>query len=234
MTEDLILVSHHLCPYVQRAAIALAEKQVPFTRMPVDLADKPDWFKAISSLGKVPLLRVVSARRDEPEMVLFESAPILEYLEETQPHPLHPSDPSARARHRAWIEFGSSILNDIAAFYSARDEESFQAKIVTLRGKFARLETELGVGPWFAGRRFSLVDAVFGPIFRYFDTFDAIDEFGILRDRPNIVRWRGALASRPSIQNAADPDYPERLQRFLRKKDSQLSRRLAARTQQPA
>ena len=30
MTAKLTLVSHHLCPYVQRAAIALAEIGVPF------------------------------------------------------------------------------------------------------------------------------------------------------------------------------------------------------------
>ena len=41
MERTLTLISHHLCPYVQRAAIALAEKGVPFERRDVDLADKP-------------------------------------------------------------------------------------------------------------------------------------------------------------------------------------------------
>jgi glutathione S-transferase len=50
------LVSHHLCPYVQRAAIVLTEKGVSFKRTLIDLDNKPDWFKAISPLGKVPLL----------------------------------------------------------------------------------------------------------------------------------------------------------------------------------
>ena len=59
---SLILVSHHLCPYVQRAAISLAEKAVGFNRIYVDLANKPDWFKALSPLGKVPLLRVANGR----------------------------------------------------------------------------------------------------------------------------------------------------------------------------
>lgn len=102
----LELVSHHLCPYVQRAAIALTEKGIPFTRTYIDLNRKPDWFTAISPLGKVPLLRV---RENDGEVVLFESAVILEYLEETLPRSLHPADPLERARHRAWIEFGSSI-----------------------------------------------------------------------------------------------------------------------------
>ena len=34
--------------------------------------------------------------------------------------------------------------------------------------------------PWFDGGEFSLVDAVFGPVFRYFDVFDDIAELGAL------------------------------------------------------
>ena len=84
MKHKLILVSHHLCPYVQRAAISLTEKGVPFERVDIDLANKPDWFKAISPLGKVPLLRV---QRNGDETAIFELAVILEFLEETQAHP---------------------------------------------------------------------------------------------------------------------------------------------------
>jgi glutathione S-transferase len=106
---ELTLVSHHLCPYVQRAAIALAEKQIPFERIWIDLSNKPDWFKKISPLGKVPVLSVKQA--DGQETSIFESAVILEYLEETTTSPLHPVDPLERARHRGWIEFGSAVLN---------------------------------------------------------------------------------------------------------------------------
>ncbi|HWP16720.1 MAG TPA: glutathione S-transferase family protein, partial [Xanthobacteraceae bacterium] len=97
----LTLVSHKLCPYVQRAVIALTEKRVPFERVDVDLANKPEWFKKVSPLGKTPVLLV-------GDTAIFESAVILEYLEETQPNPLHPGNPLMRAEHRAWIEFGSA------------------------------------------------------------------------------------------------------------------------------
>ena len=93
----LELVSHALCPYVQRAAISLAEKGLPFTRTDIDLANRPEWFRRLSPLGKVPLLRVGDA-------VLFESAAILEYLEDTQAPALHPADALQRARHRAWAQ----------------------------------------------------------------------------------------------------------------------------------
>ena len=225
MTDKFILVSHHLCPYVQRAAISLAEKGVPFERVTIDLANKPDWFKAMSPLGKVPLLIV---RHDGDETVIFESAVILEFLEETQANPLHPADPYARARHRAWIEFGSATLNAIGRFYSAPTQGSLLAEAEALSAMFDRLEAELadGIdrsGPWFAGERFSLVDAVYGPIFRYFDAFDRIADFGILSGKPLVQAWRKALAERRAVKNAVAPDYPQRLDAFLLAKGSHLS-----------
>ncbi|MEZ5935431.1 MAG: glutathione S-transferase family protein, partial [Alphaproteobacteria bacterium] len=85
MPARLELISHHLCPYVQRAVIALTEKGLAHERRSIDLADKPAWFKAISPLGKVPLLRIKA--EDGGAAVLFESAVICEYLEDTQPNP---------------------------------------------------------------------------------------------------------------------------------------------------
>jgi glutathione S-transferase len=224
MTAKLRLVSHKLCPYVQRAVIVLTEKGVPFEGVDIDLANKPDWFLAISPLGKTPVLQV-------GDTAIFESAVILEYLEETQPKPLHPADPLARAEHRGWIEFGSAVLNDIAGFYTAPDEAAFAIKTAQLEQQFARLETRVAAEPWFDGAEFSLVDAVFGPIFRYFDVFDGIAEFGILAAKPKLVRWRQRLAARPSVHAAVSADYPVLLRDFLDRRNSwlsQLHRRVAA------
>lgn len=213
---SLRLVSHALCPYVQRAVIALDEKGVDFERIDVDLADKPDWFLEISPLGKTPVLVADGAP-------IFESAAILEYLEDTQGHPLHPADPRERARHRGWIAFCSAVLDDIAGFYSAPDAAAFAARTAALRARFETLEDALGGGPWFAGSRFSLVDAAFGPVFRYFDTFDRIADFGVLTGLRKTAQWRGALAQRPSIRRAAAPDYPVLLQAFLLRKNAHLA-----------
>jgi glutathione S-transferase len=216
MAPRLRLISHKLCPYVQRAVIALTEKGVAFERIDIDLANKPDWFLAISPLGKTPVLQV-------GDTAIFESAVILEYLEETQPKPLHPADPLRRAEHRAWIEFGSAVLNDIAGFYAAPDEATFKARTSQLEQRFARLEARLAASPWFDRERFSLVDAVFGPVFRYFDVFDEIADFGILRGKPKLARWREALAARPSVRSAVRADYPALLRYFLDRRNSWLS-----------
>ena len=215
-TAPLTLVSHHLCPYVQRAVISLTEKSVPFERVYVDLAKKPPWFLAISPLGKIPVLEI-------GDRAIFESAVILEYLEETQPKPLHPADPLTRAEHRAWIEFGSSVLNDIWGFYVAPDASAFEAKARTLSSKFDQLERRLGAGPHFDGAAFSLVDAVFGPVFRYFNVFDKIGEFGVLSNKPRVTARRSALAARPSVKAAVGHDYETRLWAFLRARNSDIA-----------
>ena len=216
MAAPLKLISHKLCPYVQRAVIALAEKGVPFERVDIDLANKPDWFLALSPLGKTPVLMV-------GDVPIFESAVILEYLEETQPKPLHPADPLRRAEHRGWIELGSAVLNDIAGFYAAPDQAAFDAKTSQLKQRFARLEARVAAAPWFDGENFSLVDAVFGPVFRYFDVFDEIADFGILADKPKLARWRKALAARPSVRAAVSADYPALLRSFIERRNSWLS-----------
>ena len=216
MAVPLKLISHKLCPYVQRAVIALTERGVPFERIDIDLADKPDWFLKLSPLGKTPVLLV-------GESAIFESAVILEYLEETKAKPLHPADPLRRAEHRGWIEYGSAVLNDIAGLYSAPDEASFKAKISQLEARFARLEARVVAAPWFDGDGFSLVDAVFAPVFRYFDVFDAIGDFGILDGKPQLARWRDSLAARPSVQAAVGADYPALLRDFINRRNSWLS-----------
>lgn len=221
MSSRLRLASHALCPYVQRAAIVLAEKGAAFERHEVDLSNKPAWFLAVSPLGKTPVLLV-------GDVPLFESAVICEYLDETLPPRLHPADALQRAQERAWIEFGSALLGDIARFYNAADEPALASARDAIAARLAQTEARLCSGPWFAGQRFGMVDAVFGPVFRYFDVFERISDFGFFTATPRVRAWRAALAERVTVRDAVAADYPQRLATFLRARGSALSRRMAA------
>lgn len=219
---QLTLISHTLCPYVQRAAIVLAEKEVAFERRYVDLAHKPDWFKAVSPLGKTPVLMVDND-------AIFESAVICEYLDDTLLPRLHPADALKRAQHRAWMEFGSGVLNTIGAFYNAPDAAAFARQHENLKQRFAQLESVLPEqGPYFAGAAFSVVDAVFGPVFRYFDVLESAGETGFFEDLPKVRAWRTALAARPSVRQAVGSNFAGELQRFFLTRESELSRRIGS------
>ena len=94
---------------------------------------------------------------------------ICEYIEDTQAGAkLHRQDPLERAHHRAWMEFGSAILNDLWGLETTTDAAVFESKRQAIVAKFARAGAALGAGPFFAGQDFSLVDAVFAPILPLF------------------------------------------------------------------
>lgn len=218
--HSLELISNILCPYTQRAGIQLLEKQVPFTRTYIDLAAKPAWFEALSPLGKVPVLRVA-------EGAIFETNVICEYLEETQPQPLHARDTFARAQQRAWCEIASASIGDVFQFYTAPDEAACRRKAADLKARMQRLDKQLAdrpqAGDYFAGTDFCLVDAAFAPIFRLFETFDRLGDFGIFADAPRVQAYRLALAARPSVQQAVVPDYAVHFRAYLRRQGSYLA-----------
>lgn len=212
------LISNHLCPYTQRAAIQLTEKGLAYERVYIDLANKPEWFLQISPLGKVPLLRTRAA-------VVFETAVICEYIEEVAPAvSLYPVDPLDRARYRSWAEFASAVIADVFAFYTAPDVTAFERKCGDLQAKFRWLDRHLTEGPYFGGARFFLVDAAFAPVFRLFDTFDRIGDFGIFRGLHRVPGYRAALAERTSVRQVVVPDYAQRFWQYLLERGSHLSR----------
>jgi glutathione S-transferase len=78
--------------------------------------------------------------------------------------------------------------------------------------------------PYFAGARFFLVDAAFAPVFRLFDTFDQIGEFGIFEGLHRVPAYRAALAERTSVRQAVVSDYSQRFRQYLLERGTHLSR----------
>lgn len=216
----LTLISFPSCPYVQRAVIALKEKNVDFDVVYIDLQNKPDWFLAISPLGKVPVLKI--EREGNEPAVVFESAVILEYIEETAPGiKLHPEDPLERAQHRAWIEYASQLLGDLWRLNTAQAAPDLDAAVTALTAKFTRLESTV-TGPFFAGEAFSYVDTAFAPAFRQLDVLETVSPLRLLSGFPGLDAWRRNLAARESVRTAVPADYAERWLERLRNNDAQV------------
>lgn len=212
--SQLTLISHHLCPFVQRAAIVLIEKGIPFERINVDLRNKPEWFLAISPTGKVPLLKV--ADEDGGEQILFESIAICEYLEDVYPQPaLRPKSALLRAQHRAWVEFASATLSDAWGFLNASDQQTALAKSVALRAKLERLDAAILEGPYFAGEGLSMVDIAMAPVFRYFNILKLDANNQLFHGLNRIADWRRSLSSRPSVEASVTEDYASRFRQHL-------------------
>ncbi len=217
---DLELVSFKLCPFVQRAVITLRYKNVPFRLTHIDLEEPPAWFRAISPFGKVPLLKVGGE-------VLFESAVINEYLDETTPGRLHPEDPLRRALNRAWIEFGSACIMDLHQLSVAPTEAGFAVARDALLAKLDRLEDTLGSGPWFNGEAFSLVDTAYAPFLMRLDLLDQAHGFLPPERHPKTRAWGAALVEHPAVHGSVAPDFVRLYLDYLRAKGGYFATFLA-------
>jgi glutathione S-transferase len=217
----LKLVSFSLCPYVQRSRIALLEKNIAHEIVYIDLNAPPDWFFDISPLEKVPVLLA----DDRP---IFESMAICEYLDEITPGSLYPEDAYTRAQNRAWIEFGNDILNHSYTLYTSNDELKFKQTLAVLADRFDILEEELAQQPYFNGETFSLVDAVYAPIFRAYEVINNFYEFDFLEDIPAVLRWWQALLQRPSVQQSVPATFVTEMTAYLKRQDSILSQYMVA------
>ena len=120
------------------------------------------------------------------------------------------------------MEFGSTILGELWGLETTGDPAVFESKRQAIAAKFARVEAALGEGPFFAGEKFGLVDAVFAPIFRYFDVFDQLTDLSVFAETPKVRAWRKALAQRPSVRTAVGADYPQLLHAFLVRHEAHL------------
>lgn len=216
------LVSFVLCPFVQRAVITLKEKRVDFAIEYIDLADPPEWFKEISPLGKVPLLRVDNE-------VIFESSVIIEYLDEVYAPRLHLEDPLRRAQQRAWIEYGSGLLMDLHGLCIATDEKGYAGKLETLLQNLQRLEKPLSGGLLGGDAPFCLADAAYAPLFMRLNLLADLSGESSLQLTGGLADWSTRLLNRPSVADSVVADFRQRFVDYFAGKDSWLITRVTAR-----
>jgi glutathione S-transferase len=210
----LELISHTLCPFVHRAAIMLREKGVPFDRRNVDLANKPDWFLAISPRGKVPVLVADG-------MALFESAAICEFLDETHPPPLIPTEPFERARQRAWLEVANDLLAaQFKAFAAAEPAEAQQAR-AAVDALLVRFEEAIAAGA-ISETAFGLIQIAVAPALHRFVVI--ADRLGVdlLARTPKLAALSRRLANRPSVGETVPEDFGNQFLQILADRGSLL------------
>jgi glutathione S-transferase len=222
MASKFMLCSFKTCPWVQRAAIVLREKQVPYDITYIDRVNRPDWFLAISPHSKVPVLQI------DGKEALFESNAIAEYLEETAAPRLHPEDALARARNRAWTDYVSTFASAVSNTMYADSETEFVARAAKLSGPFGKLEEALAkrgnAGPYFNGPKLSLVDAAYAPFLQRYTFTDRLRPLGVIEKYPHLAAWRDALLAAPAVQASTVSDIEAVWQQNLIARDRWLAK----------
>ncbi len=217
---NYMLVSFKTCPWVQRSAIILREKNSPFEFRHIESDNRPDWFLAISPHKKVPVLRI------DDKVTLFESNAINEYLDEVVSPQLHPADPIDRAINRAWTDYVPTFASSVTGCAYAQTEADYQKAIAKIPEAFDRLEKALekqGSGPFFNGKTYSLVDAAYAPFLQRYVFLNRVRPIGLMEKFPRLKAWCDVLMARPSTHSFPEAEFEAMYREGLRKRGSYLS-----------
>jgi glutathione S-transferase len=156
------------CPFCQKVRVVLAEKDLEYEKIFVDLRtgeQKTSDFLRMNPYGKVPVLV------DEDE-VIYDSTIINEYLEEEYPLPrLMPEDSQGRARVRmledycdnSFIPPTTMLLAQLRKPEAERDAQRVEQARDELRRALYYLRDKIGGQEYVVGREFTLGDAAFAP-----------------------------------------------------------------------
>jgi glutathione S-transferase len=189
------------CPFCQKVRVVLAEKDLEFEKIFVDLRKQeqktPDFLR-LNPYGKVPVLL------DDDE-VIYDSTIINEYLEDEYPIPsLMPEDSNGRARVRlledycdnSFIPPTTMLLAQLRKPDGERDDARVGQAREDLRRALYFLGDRLGTGDFLVGKEFTIADAAFAP------RIMVLGRLGIELEPSlsNVQAWIDRIRSRPSVR----------------------------------
>ncbi len=203
----LIVYGAPLSPFVRKVRVVLAEKGLDYKLDPITPFPAPDWYKEISPLGRIPVLR------DEdvgPDATLPDSSVICAYLERKKPEPaLYPKDNFAYGRALWFEEYADSELASnigmgvfrpvvLAKLMGQASDRAAAEKAIAekLPKYFAYLDKEIGGNEFYVGGAFSIADISVATHFVNFAHAGySVDE----KKWPNLARYVKAIHARPSF-----------------------------------
>ncbi|MFL6624271.1 MAG: glutathione S-transferase family protein [Sulfurifustis sp.] len=193
------LYMHPFSTFSRRVRIALVEKNIPVEMIALDMAarkHKAPEYLALNPYARVPTLV-------DGDFVLYESTPILNYLEALHPEPaLVPRDAKARALvdmhmklcdlqfapHTATIIFPKRFLPK-----ERWDENAIARAKVEIEKHLPKLEQALKGHEYLVGDRFTLADICYLPFVEFFGLME-------ITPPPAIAEWTKRLLDRPSAR----------------------------------
>jgi glutathione S-transferase len=199
----MILYLLHKCPFGHRAAMVVREKKLDAELRFFESGKRPAELEAVGPRAKSPTIFDGDTR-------VYDSAVVLEYLEDRYPQPaLMPKDPAQRAAVRMLIaryndEIGSkntALITEIL-FKKERDE----AKIAAAKRAF--LDALVPWNAYFDGRTFAVGDALTLAditLYTFFPSVKSHANLEIPAELTHLRAWHDRMKALPSAPVPAPP-----------------------------
>lgn len=205
----LIVYGGSISPFVRKTRVFLAEKGLPYQLEQINPFSPPDWFKEISPLGRIPVLKDEDAGTGT-DATLPDSSVICAYLERKKPEPaLYPRDNFAYGR-ALWFEeyadseiavnLGGGVFRPVVLSRMMGKESDYATAQKTIAEKlpkiFSYLDKAIGTREFLVGDQLSICDiAIASPFVNFQHAGYSADE----NLYPNLARYLKALHARPSF-----------------------------------
>ncbi|XP_051230792.1 protein IN2-1 homolog B isoform X1 [Lolium perenne] len=180
---DCRLYMSYTCPYAQRAWIARNCKglQGKIVLVPIDMADRPAWYKTVNPKNQVPCL-------EHDNKVIGESLDLTKYMDSNFEGPkLFPDDFEKQRLGEELLTYSDTFNQVVLA--SLTSKGGVTAEAVAALDKIEDSLSKFDDGPFFLGQ-FSLVDIAYAPFVDGFKVFFAgIQNYDTTAGRPNIQRF---------------------------------------------
>ncbi|EMD00878.1 hypothetical protein BAUCODRAFT_187903 [Baudoinia panamericana UAMH 10762] len=221
IAPKITLYTNHGCPWAHRAHIALAELNLPFEEVIIDLnTPRPQWYLDINPRGLVPTIKY-SVPGIMDEEIIYESGIVAQFLCDSFPSHLLPaskeSPTSALTRARMTF-FADTWFTKTAPLYMAILRASEHEKDAKVDEWIAAFEKEIepllkDASPFFGGsKQLTFAEVLTAPfVVRALDMSkdgevvprSATEKLSRL---PNLSKWMNAVAYNESVLKIYDSE----------------------------
>ncbi|MBV7265183.1 glutathione S-transferase family protein [Erythrobacter ani] len=206
---DLVLYGSPVSPFVRKVSAVCLEKEVDFDVEPVDVFNPPQWFRDISPMKRIPVMRDRSIAEDGTAGTIPDSSAICAYIEKKHPSPaLYPENAFAHGRALFIEEFADTNLAASGGLGIFRPiffavTQGKEPDLDKARGTWAEqlppiltyLDTTLGDEEFFAGGQLSIADITVACVFMQISLVAETP----LDDYPALAAHFERMKARPSI-----------------------------------
>jgi len=194
-------------PFVRKIRVLLAEKQIPYELVQVNIFDPPEWFAAISPLRRIPVLHDAAAPGDG---LLCDSSVIAAYLERQFPAPAFYPASAWDYAQATWLEeysdggliprIGAEVfrprLRGWLTGQACDDTLVAKAMAESLPPYFRYLEDRIAGRDYFVGGGISIADiAVASPFVNLNHAGESVDDSRF----PSLAAFLGRMLARDSF-----------------------------------
>ncbi|MBM4205625.1 MAG: glutathione S-transferase family protein [Gammaproteobacteria bacterium] len=212
---DFVVFGTPMSPFVRKVEVVLHEKGLPYDFEAVNIMAKPDWFLAISPIGRIPVLRDRRRGNEGVSGTIPDSSAICAFLEADTPVPgLYPKDPYTLGRALWMEEYADSEMAATVGFNLFRPilfprmqgkpsdletaRKTWQEKLPRL---FDYMEAQLNGRTWLAGDVMTIADIALSCQMTNLD---------LVAGLPDVTRWPALVAH--TRRMAARPSFKANLE----------------------